>query len=86
MSRVQPTSQSSAPGALMIELLEWLAARPRTYCETMAAWRTSCPRMPMWEDALDAQFIEVVYSDGVDMNDAAVKLTSLGRAVLDGRM
>ena len=80
MPRLQ--SPSSPPSALMIELLEWLSARPRTYGETMEAWRTSCPRMPVWEDARDRGLIQVVHSDGVGIDDAPVKLTPLGRAVL----
>jgi hypothetical protein len=39
------------PGAhLTIQFLEWLSDRPRTYGETMDAWRTSCPRLSIWED------------------------------------
>jgi hypothetical protein len=41
-------AQLTAPVALVMELLLWVAARPRTYGETMEAWRTSCPRMPVW--------------------------------------
>ena len=33
------------------QLLEWIAAKPRTYAETIDAWRTSCPRLSIWEDA-----------------------------------
>jgi hypothetical protein len=80
-----PSSGPSSPSALMKELLEWLAAGPRTYAETMEAWRTSCPRMPVWEDARDAGLIQVSHNDGVGMNESTVKLTPLGRAVLDGR-
>ena len=84
MARVQSSSfQPSSPSALMIELLEWLATRPRTYGETMEAWRTSCPRMPVWEDARDGGLIEVVHGDGGGMNESAVKLTPLGRVVLN---
>jgi len=84
MARVQSSSfKPSSPNALMIELLEWLATRPRTYGETMEAWRTSCPRMPVWEDARDGGLIEVVHGDGGGMNESAVKLTPLGRAVLN---
>jgi hypothetical protein len=44
-----------APSAhLTIQFLEWLSDRPRTYGETMDAWRTSCPRLSIWEDALSA--------------------------------
>jgi hypothetical protein len=65
---------------LIIELLAWVAARPRTYDETMEAWRTSCPRNPVWEDATTDGLIEVL--PGVGMGSAAVRLTPSGRAVL----
>jgi hypothetical protein len=39
--------------ALVFELLLWLAKRERSYEEVMDAWRTSCPRLPVWEDAND---------------------------------
>jgi len=39
--------------ALVLDLVEWVAARPRTYAEVMEAWRTSCPRLTVWEDAVD---------------------------------
>lgn len=38
---------------LIRDLLVWLARAPRTYAETMEAWRTSCPRLTVWEDALE---------------------------------
>jgi len=71
---------TSSPGPLLLELLAWVAARPRTYAETMAAWRTSCPRMPVWEDATDAGLVAVTGGGG--MRDAAVTLTAAGRALL----
>ena len=77
-----PLSESPQASGLMIELLEWLAAQPRTYHQTMEAWRTSCPRMPVWEDAIDRGLIQVVHIPGIAMNECAVELTSLGRAVL----
>jgi hypothetical protein len=36
---------------LVLDLLEWLARQDRSYEETMDAWRTSCPKLPVWEDA-----------------------------------
>jgi D-3-phosphoglycerate dehydrogenase len=39
--------------ALIIDLLESLTKRERTYEEVMEAWRTSCPRLPVWEEAND---------------------------------
>ena len=36
---------------LLLDLLDWLGPRPRPYAEVMDAWRTSCPRLPVWEEA-----------------------------------
>ena len=41
------------------QFLEWLSERPRTYGETMDAWRTSCPRLSIWEDALSAGLVRL---------------------------
>jgi hypothetical protein len=35
---------------LILDLLEWVGRRKRTYRETMDAWRTSCPKLPVWEE------------------------------------
>ena len=43
--------------SLILDLLEWVDLRPRTYTEALAAWRTSCPRLTIWEDANDAGFL-----------------------------
>jgi hypothetical protein len=43
--------------ALILDLLEALAAKPRAYSEFMEAWRTTCPRLPVWEEANDRGFI-----------------------------
>jgi len=42
---------------LILDLLEWVAADPRPYAEVMEAWRTSCPRLPVWEDANERGFL-----------------------------
>ena len=44
--------------ALVLDLVAWLGERPRNYPETMAAWRTSCPRLPVWEEAVDRGFVD----------------------------
>lgn len=81
MRRVPPSSP--APNALTRQLLEWVAARPRSYEETLTAWRTSCPRLPVWEDATDGGLVEVVNrSEG--RTTARVELTPLGRAAHAG--
>ena len=45
------TSETLRP--LICDLLEWLAREPRTNAEVMDGWRTSCPRLPVWEEATD---------------------------------
>jgi hypothetical protein len=45
--------------SLIHDLLDWVALRERTYEETMDAWRTSCPRLPVWEDASDRGLIAI---------------------------
>jgi hypothetical protein len=57
MPRVFP--EAATPSPALLELLSWVAARPRTYGETMEAWRTSCPRMSTWEDATLGGLVEV---------------------------
>jgi hypothetical protein len=71
--------QMTAPLVLVIELLAWVAARPRTYGETMDAWRTSCPRFPVWEDALEGGLVCLARSDSGGM---VVEVTTKGRAIL----
>lgn len=66
---------------LLLELLACIAAKPRSYGETMAAWRTSCPQAPVWEDATSAGLVEVV-SNGRGLEHHAVRLTSAGRDAL----
>ena len=42
---------SDAARMLTLQFLAWVAECPRGYAETMDAWRTSCPRLSIWEDA-----------------------------------
>ncbi|MGQ0580906.1 MAG: hypothetical protein ACT4O6_03155 [Reyranella sp.] len=39
------------PSLIMIQFLEWVAARPRRRDDVLDAWQSSCPRFPVWEDA-----------------------------------
>ena len=49
---------SDVVDSLLLDLLEWIAQTPRPYAEVMEAWRTSCPRLSVWEDANELGFIE----------------------------
>jgi hypothetical protein len=67
--------------SLVLDLLEWLATRERTYQEVMDAWRTSCPKLPVWEDANDRG---LVTSENID-GRWIISLSPSGRALLDRR-
>jgi len=49
---------------LILDLLEWLSSGPRQYSDVMEAWRTSCPRLPVWENANERGFIERRHEPG----------------------
>ena len=80
--RVWPEGQTHGPAvtASTLQLLDWISSGTRTYDEVIEAWRTSCPRLSVWEDALHDGL--VVCRAG---RPAIVELTSRGRAVLDER-
>jgi len=49
---------------LILDLVEWVGRTNRTYQETMEVWRTSCPRLPIWEEATNRGLIETRFSNG----------------------
>ncbi len=66
--------------SLVLDLLEWLAGEPRTYRQTMDAWRTSCPRLAVWEEALDRKLV----MRGVDAEgQVVVNVTRAGSRLLE---
>jgi hypothetical protein len=67
--------------ATTLELLNWVAARRRTYEETMEAWRTSCPRLSVWEDCQIEGL--VCLEKDPQSGESLVALTALGRAIVD---
>jgi len=67
--------------ALILDLLEWLAARERSYEEVLEAWRTSCPKLPVWEDANDRGLLTREDRGG----RCIVGVSPSGRALLDRR-
>ena len=64
---------------LILDLLEWIAREPRTYVDVIDAWRTSCPRLTVWEDAVDRGFAVREYSQS---RDVLIRPTADGRAFL----
>jgi hypothetical protein len=63
---------------LILDLLEWLSRQDRSYEETMDAWRTSCPKLPVWEDANDRGLVCIEYRKG----RSSVRLTPAGSELL----
>lgn len=50
---MHPKSEDRKLDSLVFDLVEWIAKEPRSYAQTMEAWRTSCPRLAVWEEAVD---------------------------------
>jgi hypothetical protein len=71
-------SDTLAP--LILDFLEWIAVRPRPYSEVMEVWRTSCPRLTVWEDANERGFIARRHVVGEEL---VVDLTAAGRSFLE---
>lgn len=67
--------------ALILDLLEFVAAKERTYEEVMEAWRTSCPRLTVWEDANDRGLIQIENVGGRSL----VRLTTSGLKLIAAR-
>src|SRR5205809_6995183 len=49
---------------LILDVVEWVGRKERTYHETIDAWRTSCSRLPVWEDATDRGLVKTVSANG----------------------
>jgi hypothetical protein len=83
MTVVDDQQSVSAPmiPSLMQQFLAWVETRPRSYEETMEAWRTHCPRFTIWEDALGDGLVRVE-SGGTTQRESRVMLTPDGRAML----
>ena len=67
---------------LVLDLLEWIGREPRPYSEVIEVWRTSCPRLPIWEEANARGFVERRHQAG---SEARVQVSAVGRAFLRSR-
>jgi hypothetical protein len=68
---------ANPPSLLMLQFLAWVADRPRTHADVMEAWRSTCPRMTVWEDAVIDGLVRL--ENG---GQRTVSLTPRGRALL----
>lgn len=62
--------------ALILDLLEWMGPGSRPYSDVIEAWRTSCPRLPVWEEADERGFLDHVHEVG---RGACLSVSDLGR-------
>lgn len=71
---------STSLDPLVRDLVQWVAAEPRLYAEVLEAWRTSCPRLTVWEDAVDRGLVERRVVEGQGLRVVA---TDAGRRFLN---
>lgn len=67
---------------LVLDLVEWVAREPRKYADVLDTWRTSCPRLTVWEDAVDRAYVAHQRIEGLG---ACVVATDAGLAFLRAR-
>ena len=79
--RPHQPAMADAVESLILDLVEWVGRKERTYRDTMEAWRTSCPRLPVWEDATDLGLVERVFAKG----RSTVQVTAAGWELLKAR-
>ena len=75
---------SDAADSLVLDFVEWIAREPRLYAEVVGTWKTSCPRLTIWEDAADKGYVarETVAGTGLVVTvteDGAKLLRANGR-------
>jgi hypothetical protein len=75
---------TSTVDALILDFLGSVASMDRKYSDAIEAWRTSCPKLPVWEEANEHGLIARTRVNG----DATVCITPAGVALLErfGRM
>jgi hypothetical protein len=64
---------------LVLDFVEWIAREPRFYAEVVATWRTSCPRLTIWEDAAGRGYVTRETVAGVGL---IVTVTEAGKKIL----
>ena len=64
---------------LTLDFLTWLQTAPRQYAEVMEVWRTSCPRLTIWEDAVDNGLVAHQHVPG---RPAVIVVTAKGGKML----
>jgi len=64
---------------LIIDLLEWIGPAPRPYADVLEVWQTSCPRLPVWEDAVERGYVAIGFEPA---RGRTVLVSPLGESLL----
>jgi hypothetical protein len=81
--RMENNQRNQTVNLSIVEFLTWVSIRRRTYGEAMESWRSTCPRLSTWEDALADGLIQV--EEGSSLDQSKVTLTARGEALLIGK-
>ena len=81
MSQQTAEQTESTVEHLLLDLVAWIAERPRPYPDVIDAWRTSCPRLPVWEEAVDRGYVRRMPGGSAG---AMIHITRAGTAFLTG--
>ena len=79
---ILPAGATDPVEDLVLDLLAWIGSAPRPYDEVIEAWRTSCPRLPVWEEANERAFVTCRLEAG---RGRVVGVTPAGAAHLRAR-
>ena len=74
--RKEARVMASEAKLLMLQFLQWVAARPRRYAEVREAWSSTCPLNCAWEDAITDNLVR-------QTREGWVVLTASGLARLE---
>src|SRR4051812_26637831 len=75
ISRRSSIAMTDPVDALVKDLVEWVGPKGRPYAEAMGAWRTSSPRLPVWEEPNRRGLVQCTHLPG---EPAQVVLTAAG--------
>ena len=70
---------STIADPLVLDFVEWVAREPRGHAEVVATWKTSCPRLTIWEDAADLGYVTREAIAGVGV---VITVTAAGERLL----
>jgi hypothetical protein len=76
---------SDAADPLVLDFVEWIARERRAYSEVIGAWKTSCPRLTIWEDAAECGYVTRETIAGLGL---VIRVTEAGEKLLrdNGRL